>query len=55
MKRALVSVSDKNGVVEFCQSLVKNNYEIISTGGTYKILVENGIKAIEIEIGRAHV
>ena len=49
MKRALVSVSDKNGVVEFCQSLVKNNYEIISTGGTYKILVENGIKAIEID------
>lgn len=49
MKRALVSVSDKKGVVEFCQSLVKNNYEIISTGGTYKILIENGIKAIEID------
>ncbi|MDY0116377.1 MAG: bifunctional phosphoribosylaminoimidazolecarboxamide formyltransferase/IMP cyclohydrolase [Sulfurimonadaceae bacterium] len=49
MKRALVSVSDKKGVVAFCQSLVKNNYEIISTGGTYKILVENGIKAIEID------
>ncbi len=49
MKRALVSVSDKNGVVEFCTSLVKNGFEIISTGGTYKILVENGIKAIEID------
>lgn len=48
-KRALVSVSDKNGVVEFCRSLVKNGYEIISTGGTYKILVENGVKAIEID------
>lgn len=48
-KRALVSVSDKNGVVDFCQSLVKNGFEIISTGGTYKILVENGIKAIEID------
>ena len=48
-KRALVSVSDKNGVVEFCTSLVKNGYEIISTGGTYKKLVEAGIKAIEID------
>lgn len=49
MKRALVSVSDKNGVVDFCKSLAKNGFEIISTGGTYKILVENGIKAIEID------
>jgi len=49
MKRALVSVSDKNGVVDFCKSLVKNGYEIISTGGTYKILVDNGVKAIEID------
>ena len=49
MKRALVSVSDKTGVVEFCESLVKNGYEIISTGGTYKKLVEAGIKAIEID------
>ena len=48
-KRALVSVSDKAGVVEFCTSLVKNGYEIISTGGTYKKLVEAGIKAIEID------
>ncbi len=49
VKRALVSVSDKVGIVEFCNSLVKNNYEIISTGGTYKKLVEAGIKAIEID------
>jgi len=42
MKRALVSVSDKNGVVDFCKSLVKNGYEIISTGGTFKMLVDNG-------------
>jgi phosphoribosylaminoimidazolecarboxamide formyltransferase/IMP cyclohydrolase len=49
MKRALVSVSDKAGVVEFCNSLVKNGYEIISTGGTFKKLVEAGIKAIEID------
>ena len=49
MKRALVSVSDKNGVVDFCKSLVKNDYEIISTGGTYKMLVDNGVSAIEID------
>ena len=48
-KRALVSVSDKTGVVEFCNSLVKNGYEIISTGGTYKKLLEAGIEAIEID------
>ena len=48
-KRALVSVSDKAGIVEFCTSLVKNGYEIISTGGTYKKLVEAGIDAIEID------
>jgi len=49
MKRALVSVSDKAGIVEFCNSLVRNSYEIISTGGTYKKLVDAGIKAIEID------
>lgn len=49
MKRALISVSDKSGIVDFCKSLEKNGFEIISTGGTYKILLENGIKAIEID------
>jgi len=49
MKRALVSVSDKNGVVDFCKSLVKNGYEIISTGGTFKLLKESGVEAIEID------
>jgi phosphoribosylaminoimidazolecarboxamide formyltransferase/IMP cyclohydrolase len=49
VKRALVSVSDKSGVVDFCKSLVSNGYEIISTGGTYKLLVENSVKAIEID------
>ncbi|MEN4054019.1 bifunctional phosphoribosylaminoimidazolecarboxamide formyltransferase/IMP cyclohydrolase [Sulfurimonas sp. NWX79] len=48
-KRALVSVSDKTGVVDFCKSLVKNGYEIISTGGTYKLLRESGVDAIEID------
>ncbi len=48
-KRALVSVSDKNGVVDFCKSLVQNGYEIISTGGTYKLLKKNDVDAVEID------
>ena len=48
MKRALISVSNKTGIAEFAQSLVDLNYEIISTGGTYKLLVQSGVKAIEI-------
>ncbi len=48
-KRALLSVSDKSGIVEFAKRLVKNGYEIISTGGTYKMLVEAGVPAIEID------
>jgi phosphoribosylaminoimidazolecarboxamide formyltransferase/IMP cyclohydrolase len=48
-KRALISVSDKSGVVEFAKELASLNYEIISTGGTFKKLVQEGIKAIEID------
>ena len=47
-KRALVSVSDKAGVVEFCKGLVENGFEIISTGGTAKALKDAGIKVIGI-------
>ncbi|MBQ8406837.1 MAG: bifunctional phosphoribosylaminoimidazolecarboxamide formyltransferase/IMP cyclohydrolase [Clostridia bacterium] len=47
-KRALVSVSDKTGIVEFCQRLVACGYEIISTGGTAKTLEQNGISVIGI-------
>ncbi|MCL1924947.1 MAG: bifunctional phosphoribosylaminoimidazolecarboxamide formyltransferase/IMP cyclohydrolase [Defluviitaleaceae bacterium] len=47
-KRALISVSNKTGIVNFAKELVNLNYEIISTGGTYKTLKENGIKAIEV-------
>lgn len=43
MKRALISVSNKDGVVEFARGLEKLGYEIISTGGTYKSLHEAGI------------
>lgn len=47
-KRALVSVSDKAGVVEFCKGLTKNGFEIISTGGTAKALKQAGIEVIGI-------
>ncbi|MFM1524357.1 MULTISPECIES: bifunctional phosphoribosylaminoimidazolecarboxamide formyltransferase/IMP cyclohydrolase [Helcococcus] len=49
MEKALISVSDKTGVLEFARSLKENNFEIISTGGTLKHLVENGVECIGIE------
>ncbi|MEN6325046.1 MAG: bifunctional phosphoribosylaminoimidazolecarboxamide formyltransferase/IMP cyclohydrolase [Syntrophomonas sp.] len=48
MKRALISVSNKDGVVEFAQGLEKLGYEIISTGGTYNIIKEAGIKVTKV-------
>ena len=48
MKRALISVSDKTGVVEFALELSNLGYEIISTGGTKKALEKAGIKTIGI-------
>ena len=47
--RALLSVSDKSGIVEFAQGLEKMGWEIISTGGTFKKLNEAGVKVIEID------
>jgi len=48
IKRALISVSDKTGIVEFAASLAAKEVEIISTGGTAKTLSEAGIKVINI-------
>ncbi|PHS72360.1 MAG: bifunctional phosphoribosylaminoimidazolecarboxamide formyltransferase/inosine monophosphate cyclohydrolase [Cycloclasticus sp.] len=48
ISRALVSVSDKSGIIKFCQQLSELNVEIISTGGTAKLLQENNIPVIEI-------
>ena len=42
-KRALLSVSDKSGIVEFARQLEALDYEVVSTGGTAKILAENGV------------
>ncbi len=48
MKRALISVSDKSGVLELAQILHKEGVEIISTGGTAKLLTGNDIPVIGI-------
>ena len=47
-KRALISVFDKTGILEFAKFLKEKNIEIVSTGGTYKYLKENGLEVIEI-------
>ncbi len=46
--KALISVSDKTGIVEFAKELEEYGVEIISTGGTYKKLKEEGVNAVEI-------
>jgi len=48
IRRALVSVSDKSGIVEFASSLAKYGVEIISTGGTARSLREAGLKVTDI-------
>ncbi|HWB58792.1 MAG TPA: bifunctional phosphoribosylaminoimidazolecarboxamide formyltransferase/IMP cyclohydrolase [Chthoniobacteraceae bacterium] len=48
IKRALVSVSDKTGLVDFAKELVKFGIEIISTGGTFALLKKQGVPAKEI-------
>jgi phosphoribosylaminoimidazolecarboxamide formyltransferase/IMP cyclohydrolase len=48
IKRALLSVSDKTGIVEFARALNAQGVELLSTGGTFKLLVDNQIPAIEI-------
>ncbi|ETA74429.1 bifunctional phosphoribosylaminoimidazolecarboxamide formyltransferase/IMP cyclohydrolase [Ligilactobacillus equi] len=49
MKRALVSVSDKRNLVEFVKVLVDHDFEVISTGGTKKVLDEAGLPTISVE------
>lgn len=48
IQRALISVSDKTGVLEFAQALAGFGVEILSTGGTAKLLAEHGVKVIEV-------
>ena len=46
--RAVVSVSDKTGVVDFCRNLRRLGWEIIATGGTQKLLEDGGVETIGI-------
>jgi phosphoribosylaminoimidazolecarboxamide formyltransferase/IMP cyclohydrolase len=46
--RALLSVSDKTGIVELARALAKRRFEILSTGGTFKLLKQEGIAAREV-------
>lgn len=46
--RALISVSDKTGVVEFATGLSNMGWQILSTGGTYSLLKQAGINAVEV-------
>ena len=48
-KRALISVSDKAGIVEFAQELKKLGWDIISTGGTKVALDNAGVSTIDID------
>jgi phosphoribosylaminoimidazolecarboxamide formyltransferase/IMP cyclohydrolase len=48
ISRALVSVSDKSGLVDFCRGLADLGVEILSSGGTFRALSEHGIAAVEV-------
>jgi phosphoribosylaminoimidazolecarboxamide formyltransferase/IMP cyclohydrolase len=48
IKRALLSVSDKTGIVELAQQLAKHDVELLSTGGTAKLLAEAGLPVKEV-------
>ena len=49
MRRALISVSDKTGIVNLAKELAELGIELISTGGTYKLLIEAGVDVLPIE------
>jgi phosphoribosylaminoimidazolecarboxamide formyltransferase/IMP cyclohydrolase len=48
VKRALISVSDKHGIVDFARELASLGVELLSTGGTFKLLKDNGVAVIEV-------
>ena len=48
IERALISVSDKSGILEFARELAALGVDLISTGGTAKLLADNGVKVTEI-------
>ncbi|MBW6391542.1 bifunctional phosphoribosylaminoimidazolecarboxamide formyltransferase/IMP cyclohydrolase [Billgrantia antri] len=48
VRRALISVSDKTGIVDFARGLAGHAVELLSTGGTFRLLQENGIAVTEV-------
>lgn len=48
VKRALISVSDKTGIVDFARALTAQGVEILSTGGTFRLLADNGVAVVEV-------
>src|ERR1700720_3019568 len=48
IERALLSVSDKTGLVEFARALAAQGVELVSTGGTKKALADAGLKVIDV-------
>ena len=54
IRRALISVSDKSGIIEFSKKLAKKGVEILSTGGTSKTLLDNGIKVRSVDSYTGH-
>ncbi|GAA6183961.1 MULTISPECIES: bifunctional phosphoribosylaminoimidazolecarboxamide formyltransferase/IMP cyclohydrolase [Alteromonadaceae] len=54
IRRALLSVSDKTGIVEFATSLVEQGVELLSTGGTAKLLADAGLNVTEVSDYTGH-
>jgi phosphoribosylaminoimidazolecarboxamide formyltransferase/IMP cyclohydrolase len=54
IRRALLSVSDKTGIVEFARALSEQGVELLSTGGTCKLLADNGIAVTEVSDHTGH-
>ena len=48
IRKALISVSDKQGIVEFSRRLAAMNIDLLSTGGTFRLLQENNIPVTEV-------
>ena len=48
IKQALISVSDKTGVLDFARALSSLGVSILSTGGTAKLLLDNGVACTEV-------
>ncbi|MGS0727926.1 bifunctional phosphoribosylaminoimidazolecarboxamide formyltransferase/IMP cyclohydrolase, partial [Shewanella sp. 0m-11] len=54
IRRALLSVSDKTGILEFAQALHAQGVELLSTGGTARLLADNGVPVIEVSDYTGH-